>query len=285
MLEYELSHTGLGTTIGFLSLLREAQQPVTIQATSSYNLLHDIKRVLNLDWLTVVTNDSLTNDLVGNPNGVGDSGKFYSRYLPVDTVNIFGQQHPVGRRNKPCIGLATWDLQFEFKHDNFPYNRLYSREKWANIFQLCLHTGYDVITLNSRDINFENKVWMLNEFCDGVIGYEGGIAHLAHVLKIPAIILPWRTWCNDHDKQNSLEDLSLIPHKLHVDRQTYFLQSVDEIISWTPDKLKSKISELYNNQGNNIYFNNANIIPPHLTLFEKEFIKSYIPNPVIGGYL
>jgi hypothetical protein len=282
MLEYELSHTGLGTTIGLLSLLREAQQPVTIQATGSYNLLHNIKRAFNLDWLTIDTNDLLKNDLV-TAGQIGDSSKFYSPYLPIDTVTVFGQQYSIGRQNKPCIGLATWDLQFDFAHDNFPYNRLYTRETWAKIFQLCLHAGYDVVTLNSRDVDFEKKTWMMNELCDCIIGYEGGIAHLAHVLKIPAVILPWRTWCNDNDKSNPPGDLNLIPHKLHVDRRTYFLHSVDELLAWTPHELKNKISQLHNNQGNNIYFTDATIGPPHLTAFEQEFIQTHIKNPVIGG--
>jgi hypothetical protein len=284
MLSYELSHTGLGTTIGFLSLLREAQQPITIQATSSYNLLHDIKRVFNLDWLTIVTNDSLTEDLVGSPNGIGDSGKFYSHYLLVDTINVSGQQYSVGKKNKPCIGLATWNLQYEFGDDNFPYNRLYTRDIWSKIFQLCLHAGYDVITLNSKDIDFEKKTFMMNELCDCIIGYEGGIAHLAHVLKIPTIILPWRTWCNESDRLRPPGDLKMSAHRFHVDKKTYFLDSVDELIQWSPHELKHKIDQLYNDQGNNICLANFKNDPPYLTTFEKDFIQTYIKNPTVGGY-
>jgi hypothetical protein len=277
MLEYQLSRTGLGTTIGFLSLLRHADQPVTIQATSSYTLLYDIKRVFNLDWLTVVADDALTNDLVATGQ-LSDSGKFYSPYLSADTITAFGQQYVVGRQNKPCIGLATWDLQYDWNNDNFPYNRLYTRDIWAKIFQLCQHAGYDVVTLNSKDVDMEKKSWMMNELCDCVIGYEGGVAHLAHVLKIPTVILPWRTWSNDNDRSNPPGNLRLIPHALHIDRRTYFLESVDELISWTPRELKNKIQQLYNNQGNNIFFTNAEAIPPWFTPFEQEFIRTYI-NP------
>lgn len=282
MLEYQLSRTGLGTTIGLLSLLRQAHQPVTVQATSSYTLLHDIKRVFNLDWLTVVTNDALTDDLVGR-NQVGDSGKFYSPYLPVDSITVNGQLAHVGKRNKPCIGLATWDLSSEWASDNFPYNRLYSREIWADIFQLCLHAGYDVITLNSIDIDFENKAELVNNLCDCIIGYEGGVAHLGHVLKVPTIILPWRTWCNDQDRNNPPGNLKLIPHTLHIDKRTYFLDSVDELLAWTPCELKGKIQQLYNDQGNNIFFTNAKITPPWFSEFEREFIETYIDNPTVGG--
>jgi hypothetical protein len=280
MLEYELSHTALGTSIILLSLLREANQPVTIQANSSYTLLHDIKRVFNLNWLTINTNDSLKNDLV-TTGQVGDFAKFYSPYLPIDTITAFGQPYPTGWRNKPCIGLATYDLQFDFAHDNFPYNRLYTREIWAKIFQLCQHAGYDVITLNSIHVDFEKKTWMMNELCDCVIGYEGGMAHLAHVLKIPTVILPWRTWSIDDHKSKPTGDLNLMPHMLHIDRRTYFLHSVDELLAWNPHELKNKISQLYNNQGNNRYFTDAadDSVTPWLTRFEKEFIQTYIRNP------
>jgi hypothetical protein len=264
--------------------LRQANQPVSIQATSSYTLLHDIKRVFNLDWLTVTTNDELANDLVSN-NLVGDSGKFYSPYLPVDSITVNGQQRPVGKRNKPCIGLATWNLSFEWSSDNFPYNRLYPKETWANIFQLCLHAGYDIITLNSPDIDFENKAGLVNDLCDCIIGYEGGVAHLGHVLKVPTIILPWRTWCNDQDRANPPGDLKSIPHTLHIDKQTYFLDSADELLAWTPIELKNKIQQLYNNQGNNMFFTGANVRPPWFSSFEREFIQTYIVNPTVGGQL
>ena len=38
---------------------------------------------------------------------------------------------------------------------------------------------------------------------------------------------------------------------MHPDRSTYFLESADEILSWTPDDLCGVIKDLYNKQGNN----------------------------------
>ena len=81
-------------------------------------------------------------------------------------------------------------------------------------------------------------------------------------------------------------------HKLHIDRRTYFLNSQDEIINWTPDQLKQKINNLHNKQGNNVLFGdmviNSNTLQvsttvpglsdmnPYLTEFERNFIKTYI---------
>ena len=36
----------------------------------------------------------------------GSIPKTFVPYFTADTVNLFGQDYPVGRRNKPCIGLA-----------------------------------------------------------------------------------------------------------------------------------------------------------------------------------
>jgi hypothetical protein len=130
----------------------------------------------------------------------------------------------------------------------------------------------------------------MNELCECIIGYEGGVCHLAHVLKIPTIILPWHSWSCDHDKQSlrSLKELHSIPHTLHLDRKTYFLESPNELLSWLPGELRYKISQLHNNQGNNMFFADGFVLDnsfdtPPLTEMETHFIQTYIGNPVIGG--
>ena len=137
----------------------------------------------------------------------------------------------------------------------------------------------------------------MNELCDAIIGYEGGMAHLAHLLKIPSIILPYH-----HDGKRALYqpdgqvdiDLLHATHKLHIDRRTYFLNSSDEIINWSPAQLRQTIDNLHNQQGNNILFGDTitvdsttlevhtciaglGNISPYLTEFEKLFIKQHIP--------
>jgi hypothetical protein len=282
MLEYEFSSMGLGTTLSFLSVLADAQQPVLIKTNRSDNALHHLKRIFDLQWLSIEIQDQLLWDLAQDPEGIRDSCKFYSPYLPVDKIIVFEKTWAINNKSKPCIGLATWDLQQEFSHHSWPYNRLYPVDVWSKIYQLCVRSGYDVISLNSVNIDLDQKIWMLNELCDCVIGYEGGIVHLAHVLQIPTVILPWRNALNAGEVISENE-LFLMPQKLHLDPKTYFPRGVDELLNFTAGDLKSKIVQLRNNQGNSQCLGDMDAKPIHLTKFEKNFIQTFVKSRSPGG--
>ncbi len=66
---------------------------------------------------------------------------------------------------------------------------------------------------------------------------------MAHTLKIPAIILPWRPY-----------ETFLNIDSLHLDKRTYFVRSIEEILSWNKFKLQDIIEELYNEVTNNIFY-------------------------------
>jgi len=297
-LEYKLTHAGLGTVIGTLSMLLSAGHPVKLYANQN-QLVHGLKSFLNIPdaQLIISTDDSCAEDISGK---LSDQGKYFSPYFNVDSVQVFGHTLPTQKSSKPCIGLAMYAGSIPKANTNneHPYNRYYSQEVYSSIFRLITDSGYDVVTLNSGSVDLEHKIFLLNELCECVIGYEGGMCHLAHVLKIPTIILPYH-----HDGGNGkralrdehgLVDIPLLyaTHKLHIDRRTYFLNSQDEIINWTPDQLKQKINNLHNKQGNNVLFGdmviNSNTLQvsttvpglsdmnPYLTEFERNFIKTYI---------
>ena len=292
MLEYEISQTGLGSTISILSMLLHSGQPITLYAPQSYATIRDLKRIFNIEQLTIVDKEILDNDIWPLCT---DKSKFFSPYFNVNNLTLFDQQHYISKKRKPCIGLATWDLRHEFAHHAFPYNRLYSREFWSKIFQSLQSAGYDVVTFNTLDVTIEQKIWMLNELCDCVIGYEGGICHLAHLLSVPSIIMPWH---HHEDGSVAEPDIFYVPHKLHLDTKTYFVRDEQEIISWTPTDLTTLITKLHNGHGNNVFFNSkldidtssfrvqtidGQNLNPVLSTFETNFIKTYISNPTVGG--
>ena len=294
MLEYEISRVGLGTTIIILSTLLHSGLPITLRAPTEYTALREIKHIFNISdkQLTIIDQEQITNDIWLK---FRDYSKFFSPYFNVNNLTLFDRQYSLSTQRKPCIALATWDLSHELANNAFPYNRLYSKEFWACIFQLVLSADYDVITLNKQDISIEEKVWMLNNHCDCVISYEGGICHLAHLLKIPTIIMPWH---HHEDGSQPEVDISYVPQKLHLDTKTYFVKSEQEILSWTPRDLCEVIQQLHFEKGNNVFFNNNLTINPHnfviktseglnltpgLSTFEKDFINMYIKTIAIGG--
>ena len=303
-LEYKLNHSGLGTVISTLSMLMSSGQHIKLYAGPD-QLVHKLKHFLNIsdEQLTISSVESTVEDISGQ---LGDQGKYFSPYFNVDSVCVFGRTLPTQKPSKPCIGFAMYarsdpGINTNNKH---PYNRYYSQDVYAKIFRLITDSGYDVITFNSQTIDLEHKIFMLNELCDAVIGYEGGMCHLAHLLKIPTIILPYH-----HDGGNGKRalrdnsgqvDISLLhaTHLLHVDRRTYLLNSEKELLDWTPEQLRKQINNLYNHQGNNVVFGNVVIDPttlqvstqipgldnmtPLLTDFEKTFIKMHVKELTFG---
>jgi len=304
VLEYEVHPVGLGATITLLSMLLSADKSVRLYSTSNCQLLHDLKQIFNIpnNKLTIIEKENVTNNIVGynmTNRLVSDYCKFWSPYISSPIVNLFGSQHKIGKQNKPCIAVANAVWLDEFPNNSLPYNRYHTKEFWQKSIDLILSAGYDVITLNLNQVSLEQKTYILNELCDAVLGYEGGLCHLAHLLKVPTIMLPWHhhEGGNSPDETNSIR---WIPQKMHLDKKTYFLQSPEELLSWTADKLKQIINGLYQDQGNSIFFNSTLRVnqtdltvdsdawdhcglAAQLTDWEKEFVFKYINSPTVGG--
>jgi hypothetical protein len=227
--------------------------------------------------------------------------KFFSRYIDIDKIHVFGEERKVNVTTKPCIGLAISGGEPKNKEffdnielmiattDNWQkYHRYHTLQTNNAIFELLTLAGYDVITLDSFATSLEHKALVINDLCDCVIGYEGGMMHLAHALKVPTIILPRR-----------YDTVELTSHMIHLDKMTYFVNDEKELLNWSVDDLKSKILDLKKEKGNNFFFNNTlKLDPISLRIWSTnnieilyptspkitDIVKQYIANPQIGGY-
>jgi hypothetical protein len=298
MLEINSSLTkGIGTIIGFLSLLTHYEKEVIFKTDNDgFNLLSQLIRIYDLKNIHPVIQDSFKNI-----DEISDVSKIFSRYISPSTINLFGKIIPNSAcqiNRKKFIGFAGYtnsndvftEKEWLEGDRGFPKNRQYSIESWAEIFKLTKLAGYDVITFDSLDINIETKIQMLQENCEAVIGYEGGIGHICHTLNIPFIMLPWRNGLFSDPDGEFRKDRSYMEQFLHLDKKTYFLESLNELLSWNADKLNEVIDLLKVNRGNNkvlqspyIFMNmnmiyiklKDNIIVIHttLSLLEKNIIK------------
>jgi hypothetical protein len=265
-LVYHMRPDGLGIIIIELSVLLDTGRAIQAVVPTANHLLYDLKRIFKItDDRLIISHDP---DSVNDPASC-DRMKDYSPYFTADSVNLFGQDYQVGQRNKPCVGLAMHHAGGTIGNNNgdplgelrdvkdFPYNKFATYDTYSRIIKLVTDMGYDIITLNSHNVSLEHKAQLLNNLCDVVIGYEGGVMQLAHTLKVPAIVLPWAAWIDGHTswKDGSPWDPDRIEaHTYHLDRRTYFPNSQEEICSWGPEQLKSIIDALYREQGNNIMF-------------------------------
>jgi hypothetical protein len=170
-------------------------------------------------------------------------------------------------KKKPFIGIASYQSSevIEPNDTTYPNCKIYSINQYANLYKFIKISGYDVISLDSRDISIKNKVNLITEFCECVIGYEGGLAHLCHMLNVPYIMFPWHR-----------EFVKVDSKLVHLDNQTYFLDSFEELLSWSPAKLNQCIEELHAGLTNNELVHNPELILDRLHNGSQEITPNEI---------
>jgi hypothetical protein len=271
------------------------KRPVTAVVSNSDNLVYDFKRIFKIPDSQLVIEPGTD----GHPDLESDELCTYAPYFSSDTIRLFGQDFSTARKKKPCVALAMHHgngLGENMALKGMPYNKFATAEEYHQIFAMLSNAGYDVLTMNRSDVNLEQKIYLINELCDFVVGYEGGIIQLAHVLKVPAMVLPWKY--NDMGHEPTYPGIWYEPHRYHVDRRTHFFNNVSDLLSLSKDQLLELVEVLYNNGGNNILFDPGVTLNPdtleiynknHLNLtpricwcetrgeYTTNFIKTYLP--------
>lgn len=306
---------GLGQVINLISLLKhvnsrnpELQFHVVFQipaATKKEDFLYTLGDMIDAFLITNITYDADFEPKEGDIYLRSyDSSKVFSPYFNADFYMKDGVKIERNyKRGKKKIALSMYsfstanevDSELDAGNRVFPYYRYYHFNEYQKIVELVMRAGYDIVTLNTRRSLVE-VLDILNS-CDALISYEGGIAHLAHVIELPCIILPWRA---DADMKEELHIQR--PKVLHLDRKTYILDSIDEITGWDSAQLLDIIDKLYDERGNNELVGNAKVeyvpwnvdqtkmvfatnnIPIGLTDEETAFMAKYLKLPVrLGG--
>ena len=220
------------------------------------NMVYDLKRIFAIPDSRLVVEIGVD----GLPDLETDELCTYAPYFHSDTVNLFGQQYSTARKKKPCVALAMHHGLGLGNSKSMPYNKFATADDYNQTFQKLTEFGYDVITMNQRDMSLEQKIYVLNELCDFVIGYEGGLHHLAHVLKIPCVVFPWQY--NDAGDDPVYPGMYYETHRFQPDRRTWFLKTVNEFLAWSPAELAKMIDGLHNQLGNNILFDADTTVDP-----------------------
>jgi len=288
----------MGDTLMAMCLLNSFNEPVHL-TTNPESIYLDWKRILNIgDQITIDVQQYFVRNLeAGHP--IIECFKFFNRYITPETVNLFGTQFKTGRRGKKCVGIminngehvkdaAFFDRLKDIPLDTYPYSKFYPKSTLYDIIDLVHAAGYDPVIIDNKGISMEHKIFVLNELCDFVIGYEGGMCHVAHTLGVPSIILPWR--------MRSTTGGDIVHNEfLHLDRKTYFVRDSEKLKSWTPTQLLEIVDGLYNDQGNNIWLNDPKFpsIEPLMKHLEGsddrfysqvEWVKSHMDRVTLGGF-
>jgi len=256
---YRIRPQGLGIIVTQLSFLLAMPRPVTAVVENADNLVYDFKRIFQIPD-SKLTIESGTH---GHPDLETDELCTYAPYFHSHNISLFGREYSTARKKKTCVALAMHHdggLTDPTGQYGMPYNKFATAEEYNLVFQHLTDLGYDVITMNQRGMTVEQKIYQLNELCDFVIGYEGGLGHLAHVLGIPYFCLPWRL--NDMGHPGVQPGLWYESHRFHPDPRTWFLHNTEEFVGWDRQHLQHMIDQLYNQNGNNILFDPGTSMDP-----------------------
>lgn len=252
-LAFNIRPAGVGIIILQMSMALASSQPVELFVPDENHICYALKRIFKIDDGTMIISVGKTDQ----DNDVqSDELSAYVPYFHRNNIELFGKQYLTTRKKKFCVALAMHHgsgLGEDLKIKSMPYNKYATAEEYSEIFIMLVRAGYEVITMNTRELSIEHKILLMNEMCEFVIGYEGGLAHIAHLLRIPCIILPWKY--NDMGYPGVEPGLTYEIHRFHVDRRTWFAKDgINEIMSWSPQQIDNIVNQLYNEQGNNIVF-------------------------------
>lgn len=166
-------------------------------------------------------------------------GKSFSPYIKHPNINVTANKRYIAVAFCSTNPYTLVKQNLDNGSTNFPFYRYHDTDVFAYICKIAKELDYDVISVDSFGLNLTEKINFLNNHCAAVICYEGGIAHLAHTLDIPCVILPPR---QKHGPPYT---------QLHLDTRTYFLQDIAELFSWNAEMLEKVIDDLTHHKGNN----------------------------------
>lgn len=274
---------GMGTELGALSVfLNLGVTTINVSSPRLYNLFNEYNQIFNIA-LDINLDSSITQGI--NPQ---DCFKLFSPYY-VKKREL---------KTRKYIGLACYDTAdrastFNNDQHEWNYQKMYPLLDYEQIFRLIKLAGYDVITFDSKAITKKEKANIIENMCECVIGYEGGVAHLCHMLDVPFFMLPWRT---DNLIKFQNHKIHKIEHVMHLDLKTYFFKTIKELHNYTPSNLVNQIELLKNNLGNNSLLQDKDLLAQDFCSFvssaqktlefhqtEKEFLLKHCQSFKIGG--
>lgn len=194
---------GLGTTVSMLSVLNYHTDQCSIHCTSGdVEMLIDLINFYDLPFDVYKSADKPVHEF-------SDHGKFFVPYCK-RTVQP-------GHRVGVAWVADPQQLQYIGTTNQYPYCKYHPLHLRDQILEE--HNAIDL----DQQCSIIEKIKLLEQ-CKLVIAYEGGIAHLAHTMGIPTVILPWH-----HNAQGEADTewCSLYQQSTHMDSQTWFLHDMD----------------------------------------------------------
>lgn len=243
---------GLGDNLCFLSAVANLPKPVNAWVSDHHNTFNRLVQLCNI---LQIPQDSVqffkSDQQAGTCNNTGWPLKLFADYYKPTQVKVNGQTLEINHnQEKRCVALAGfYDLPDHnnldaYEKNLWPWCKQRPIDYYAKIFAWLKNMQYDVITVD-RYWSIEHKIETLIKNCCAIISYEGGMAHLSHMLKIPCFLIDWK----HPSPSTKLGDFHC--DFVHMTNSVHIVRDDNQLFEWTYDDFTHRIKELSQGLTNN----------------------------------
>jgi hypothetical protein len=245
----ELNNThsvGLGDNLCLISAMANLPPKVKLFVSNEHNTFDKLTQYTRIFRIPKSQLEIYQTDKNGTFDNTGWPVKSFTDYYKSPVVNVNGNVLSINKgQNKQFIAVVTAFQKDTSGRNEWPWCRNRPIEYWEKIFSWIRSIGYEVITLDEIYTNLETKIEILAKYCCAVISYEGGIAHLAHMMDIPCLLVDWK-----HPSPSTHLDV-FHSDFVHRTNSVYILRNDDEIFTWDRTKFDVVTNSLREGKGNN----------------------------------
>jgi hypothetical protein len=237
---------GLGDNLCFLSAMANLPPKVNLLVSNQYNTFEKLTHYAKIFRISKSQLEIVEREHSGTFSNTGWPIKMFTDYYKPAFVNVNGSVIKLNNNvDKKCIALVTASELDPTGENRWPWCRNRPIAYWANIFAWLKSMGYEVITLDHPYFDLETKIEILAKHCKAIISYEGGMAHLAHIMNIPCFLVDWQHPSPSTTFSTFHCDL------VHMSNSVYILRDDNEMFQWDLEQFDKKISKLTRGQTNN----------------------------------
>jgi hypothetical protein len=237
---------GLGDNLCLISALATLPKKVILHTNNDHDTFN---RLSNYVRMLRVPKDKLEIrpcSVTGTFDNTGWPLKVFTDYYKTDIVHVNNQLIKIDKSvNKKYIALVTAFENDPTGRNEWPWSRNRPIEYWAKIFAWIRSIGYEVITFDDPYIDLEKKLEIMAKDCQAIITYEGGMAHLAHMIDMPCFIVDWK-----HQSPSTNLNVFHVDF-VHRSNSVYILRNDIEILNWDRLAFDLTVTKLKEGKGNN----------------------------------
>lgn len=279
---------GLGACISHMSLFNNSSNNFKFYFNNKVtqkrcDLLKRFFKMNNIKIGHCIINEK--HNIMNNFN-ITENSSFFSNYIE---LNNELKLENVNNRNNIAVSFFPFSIKVlekmfsdrnilnsswkEYKNFNLklPFNKYITINNRILLINHLKKLNFNVI--NFDDISKSDLLYKIKELqkVELLITYEGGMAHLAHILGIPTIIWKWNKFINYSNffkdfglKKSSrnyridefenpilIKDTMLLVQSLHLADDCLFIDDAEELLNWNYTDFKNMINKLKNREGNN----------------------------------